>query len=84
MQVVYPYDTTPFVRISIEEVARTLAEAIVLVFVVMLVFPAVINRARRRPISSVSAWISVVCPPRERPIALLNASLLRMRQSGEP
>jgi multidrug efflux pump len=38
VQVVYPYDTTPFVRISIEEVARTLAEAIALVFLVMLVF----------------------------------------------
>lgn len=38
LSVVYPYDTTPFVRISIEEVARTLAEAILLVFLVMLVF----------------------------------------------
>lgn len=38
VEVVYPYDTTPFVRLSIEEVAKTLVEAIVLVFVVMLVF----------------------------------------------
>jgi multidrug efflux pump len=38
MKVVYPYDTTPFVRISIEEVTRTLLEAIALVFLVMLVF----------------------------------------------
>ncbi|QIB34659.1 efflux RND transporter permease subunit [Ancylobacter pratisalsi] len=38
MEVVYPYDTTPFVVLSIEEVVRTLAEAIVLVFVVMFVF----------------------------------------------
>ncbi len=38
MQVVYPYDTTPFVRISIAEVARTLVEAIALVFAVMLLF----------------------------------------------
>ncbi|ALK09992.1 efflux RND transporter permease subunit [Blastochloris viridis] len=38
VKVVYPYDTTPFVRLSIEEVVKTLAEAIVLVFVVMLVF----------------------------------------------
>ncbi|KIZ39240.1 efflux RND transporter permease subunit, partial [Rhodopseudomonas palustris] len=36
--VVYPYDTTPFVRLSIEEVVKTLIEAIALVFVVMLVF----------------------------------------------
>ena len=33
-----PYDSTPFVRISIEEVVQTLAEAIVLVFLVMLLF----------------------------------------------
>ena len=33
-----PYDTTPFVRTSIEEVVQTLAEAIVLVFLVMLIF----------------------------------------------
>jgi multidrug efflux pump len=34
----YPYDTTPFVRISIEEVVKTLIEAIVLVFLVMYLF----------------------------------------------
>ena len=33
-----PYDTTQFIRISIEEVVKTLAEAIVLVFLVMLIF----------------------------------------------
>ncbi|WP_434027749.1 multidrug efflux RND transporter permease subunit [[Pseudomonas] boreopolis] len=33
-----PYDSTSFVKISIEEVVKTLAEAIVLVFLVMLVF----------------------------------------------
>ncbi|GLK56878.1 multidrug efflux pump [Methylopila capsulata] len=38
VEVYYPYDTTPFVRLSIEEVVKTLLEAIVLVFVVMLVF----------------------------------------------
>jgi multidrug efflux pump len=36
--IAYPYDTTPFVRISIEEVVKTLIEAVVLVFVVMYVF----------------------------------------------
>jgi len=36
--VVYPYDTTPFVQLSIEEVVKTLIEAIALVFVVMFVF----------------------------------------------
>jgi multidrug efflux pump len=33
-----PYDTTTFVKASIEEVVKTLAEAIVLVFLVMLIF----------------------------------------------
>ncbi len=33
-----PYDTTQFIKISIEEVVKTLAEAIVLVFLVMLLF----------------------------------------------
>ncbi len=38
LQIVYPYDTTPFVRISIEEVVHTLIEAVVLVFLVMYLF----------------------------------------------
>ncbi|GAB6110764.1 efflux RND transporter permease subunit [Desulfomicrobium salsuginis] len=38
MKVVEPFDTTPFVRISIEEVVRTLIEAMVLVFLVMFLF----------------------------------------------
>lgn len=33
-----PYDSTTFVRISIEEVVKTLFEAVVLVFLVMLIF----------------------------------------------
>ena len=33
-----PYDTTPFITFSIQEVVKTLGEAIVLVFLVMLVF----------------------------------------------
>ena len=38
MEIVYPLDTTPFVRTSIEEVVKTLLEAIVLVFLVMYLF----------------------------------------------
>ena len=38
VEVVYPYDTTPFVKLSIEDVVKTLFEAIVLVFIVMFVF----------------------------------------------
>ncbi len=38
LKVIFPYDTTPFVRLSIEEVLKTLIEAIVLVFLVMYLF----------------------------------------------
>ena len=38
MKVVYPYDTTPVIAGSIQEVVKTLAEAIVLVFLVMYLF----------------------------------------------
>ncbi len=38
LQAVLPFDTTPFVRISIQEVVKTLFEAIVLVFLVMYLF----------------------------------------------
>jgi multidrug efflux pump len=38
VKVSIPYDTTPFVRISIEEVVKTLLEAVVLVFAVMYLF----------------------------------------------
>ena len=38
IKVVYPYDTTPFVRVAIGEVVRTLIEAIILVFLIMYLF----------------------------------------------
>jgi multidrug efflux pump len=38
VEYVIPYDTTPFVEISIKEVVKTLFEAIALVFLVMLLF----------------------------------------------
>ena len=38
MKAIYPYDTTPFIQISIEEVVKTLLIAIVLVFLVMYLF----------------------------------------------
>ncbi|MBR0662735.1 efflux RND transporter permease subunit [Roseomonas hellenica] len=38
LEVVYPYNTTPFVRLSIESVVHTLVEAVVLVFLVMFLF----------------------------------------------
>ena len=38
MKVMFPYDTTPFVRVAINEVFKTLLEAIGLVFLVMYLF----------------------------------------------
>ncbi len=38
MNVVYPYDTTPFVKVAIKEVVKTLFEAVLLVFLVMYLF----------------------------------------------
>jgi multidrug efflux pump len=38
LEVVYPLDTTPFVKTSIKEVVKTLFEAVVLVFLVMYLF----------------------------------------------
>jgi The (Largely Gram-negative Bacterial) Hydrophobe/Amphiphile Efflux-1 (HAE1) Family len=38
MRIEYPYDTTPFVKVSLEEVVKTLFEGIALVFLVMYLF----------------------------------------------
>jgi HAE1 family hydrophobic/amphiphilic exporter-1 len=38
MKVIYPFDTTPFVRVAVNEVVKTLFEAILLVFLVMYLF----------------------------------------------
>ena len=38
MKVIYPYDTTPFIQVAIDEVVKTLFEAILLVFIVMWLF----------------------------------------------
>lgn len=38
LKVVYPFDTTPFVRVAIHEVVKTLIEAVLLVFLVMWLF----------------------------------------------
>ena len=38
MKVVYPYDTTPFIKVAIREVVKTLLEAILLVFLIMWLF----------------------------------------------
>jgi multidrug efflux pump len=38
LKLVYPYDTAPYIVLSLQEVAQTLFEAIVLVFLVMLLF----------------------------------------------
>lgn len=38
INIIYPMDTTPFIKLSIESVIKTLLEAIALVFLVMLLF----------------------------------------------
>ena len=38
MKVIYPYDTTPFTQVAIDEVVKTLFEAVFLVFVIMYLF----------------------------------------------
>ncbi len=38
VKLIYPYDTTPFIRVAINEVVKTLFEAVLLVFLVMWLF----------------------------------------------
>ncbi|MEC7120992.1 MAG: efflux RND transporter permease subunit [Pseudomonadota bacterium] len=57
LDVVAPYDTTPFVRLSIEGVVHTLAEAIVLVFLVMYLF--------------LQNWRATIIPTLAVPVVLL-------------
>ncbi len=38
LKVIYPYDTTPFTKVAIHEVVKTLYEAVILVFIVMFLF----------------------------------------------
>ncbi|WP_352339306.1 efflux RND transporter permease subunit [Psychrobacter sp. 16-MNA-CIBAN-0192] len=52
-----PYDTTPFVRLSIEQVVKTLIEAIILVFIVMFVF--------------LQNWRATIIPTLAVPVVLL-------------
>ncbi len=57
LKVIYPYDTTPFVKLSIEKVVHTLFEAVVLVFVVMFVF--------------LQSWRATLIPTIAVPVVLL-------------
>ena len=57
VQVIYPYDTTPFVRLSVEQVIHTLVEAVVLVFLVMFLF--------------LQNWRATVIPTIAVPVVLL-------------
>ncbi len=54
---VVPYDTTPFVKLSIEQVVHTLVEAIVLVFLVMFLF--------------LQNWRATIIPTLAVPVVLL-------------
>jgi len=56
-----PYDTTPFVQASVDEVVRTLVEAMLLVFLVMYLF--------------LQSWRATLIPTLVVPIALAGACL---------
>jgi len=56
-----PYDTTPFVEVSVEEVVKTLVEAMALVFLVMFLF--------------LQNWRATLIPTLVVPIALAGACL---------
>ncbi|MBN1417573.1 MAG: efflux RND transporter permease subunit [Planctomycetes bacterium] len=60
MRVVYPYDTTPFVRVAILEAVKALFQAIVLVFLVMWLFMGNI-RATLIPTISVPVVLLGTC-----------------------
>ncbi|MBT9384329.1 multidrug efflux RND transporter permease subunit [Pseudooceanicola sp. CBS1P-1] len=57
VSVVYPYDTTPFIQESINQIYHTLIEAIILVFVVILVF--------------LQSWRATIIPCIAVPVVLL-------------
>lgn len=57
LKVEVPYDTTPFVKLSIEQVVKTLAEAIVLVFLVMFLF--------------LQSWRATIIPTLAVPVVIL-------------
>ena len=57
VSVLYPYDTTPFIQESIHEIYKTLIEAIILVFVVILVF--------------LQSWRATIIPCIAVPVVLL-------------
>jgi multidrug efflux pump len=57
LDVVYPYDTSPFIEKSIHQVYKTLAEAVVLVFLVILVF--------------LQSWRATIIPVIAIPVVLL-------------
>ena len=57
VKTVYPYDTTPVVKLAIEQVVHTLIEAIILVFFVMLLF--------------LQSWRATLVPTIAVPVVLL-------------
>ena len=56
-KIVYPRDTTPFIKLSVEEVVQTLIEAVVLVVIVMFVF--------------LQSWRATLVPAIAVPVVLL-------------
>ncbi|WP_454887403.1 efflux RND transporter permease subunit [Sphingomonas oryzagri] len=67
IKVVYPYDTSTFVKLSVEEVIHTLFEAVVLVFLVMFLF--------------LQNWRATLIPTIAVPVVLMGAFAV-MKLSG--
>ena len=69
-KLIYPYDTTPGVRVSIDEVVKTLFEAVVLVFLVMYLFlqnwRATLLPAIAVPVAATAAPSACSPPPGSR------------------
>lgn len=63
LKIVYPYDTTPFVKISIHEVVKTLAEAIILVFLGNVSVPAELPRDADSDYRRAGGTLGYICRP---------------------
>ena len=69
VEVVYPFDTTPFVRAALHEVVKTLVEAIILVVFVMYLF--------------LQNWRATIIPTIAVPVVLLGTfAMLAIRLRG--
>ena len=60
LKAVYPFDTTPVVKISIHEVVKTLGEAVLLVFLVMYLFLQILQDLRSTLIPAIAIPVALI------------------------